>query len=49
MFNYYKSGFQKAKPHNLKLILLSLITFVICYITSNIAFSLVILRAQRLP
>ena len=39
----------KAKPHNLKLILLSLITFVICYITSNIAFSLVILRAQRLP
>ncbi|MGC7687701.1 YtxH domain-containing protein [Staphylococcus epidermidis] len=49
MFNYYKSGFQKAKPHNLKLILISLITFVICYITSNIAFSLVILRAQRLP
>ncbi len=49
MFNYYKSGFQKAKPHNLKLILISLLTFVICYITSNIAFSLVILRAQRLP
>ncbi|MBL7566008.1 YtxH domain-containing protein [Staphylococcus saccharolyticus] len=48
MFRYYKSGFQNAKPQNLKIILYTLISFVICFVVTRFATALIIRQYMQM-